>query len=327
MNKNFELDKNLAISFLKKNNYHNFTIKKIAGDASFRSYYRINIKNNSLILMYAPPKFEDIKPFINIDRFLIKNGFLAPEIIAIDKKNGFILLKDFGDISFTKYLQKNPDRELELYKMACEELTKLAKISPNKIRLNQYNNAILFKEVMLFIEWYLPYKNIATSLEQRQLYKKLWFKQFDMLQQNRQQIVLRDYHADNLMLVNIAGNDNVGLLDFQDALIGLNTYDILSLLEDARRDVDPQTVIKILDYYIKSNNIDKSKFIKDYNIISLQRNIKIIGIFARLAIRDNKPQYLQLLPRVEKYILNRLGSCEHDFGKLKDLILQIISKN
>ena len=104
MSKAIELNHDLAVSFLQKNNYHNFTIKKIAGDASFRSYYRIKIKNNSLILMYAPPKYENIEPFINIGKFLINNGFLAPEILAIDKNNGFLLLKDFGDISYTKLL-------------------------------------------------------------------------------------------------------------------------------------------------------------------------------------------------------------------------------
>ena len=324
MSKAIKLNHDLAVSFLQKNNYHNFTIKKIAGDASFRSYYRIKIKNNSLILMYAPPKYENIEPFINIDKFLINNGFLAPEILAIDKNNGFLLLKDFGDISYAKFLITNPNEELRLYKMACDQLTKLNQISSDNIALDKYNNSVLCREVMLFIDWYLPYKKINFPLKKRQLYKKLWFKQFDLLQQNSSYIVLRDYHADNLMMVDIAGNDNVGLLDFQDALIGSNAYDILSLLEDARRDVSSKIVNEILDYYISSNNFNKENFITEYNIISLQRNIKILGIFARLSIRDGKDQYLKLLPRVEQHVINRLQSKDHDFNKLKDLIIKYL---
>lgn len=310
----FQLNNQLAEQFLIANNYQNFKITKIAGDASFRSYYRINLQNQSLILMYAPPSHEDIEPFIKVARFLRDKNFLAPKIIAIDEQNGFLLLEDFGDISYTKYLQKNPDKELEIYKLACNELIKLHrfKIDSKVIDVPKYNNAVLLREVMLFIDWYLPLNNKSISLKQKHQFNNFWFEQFDQLSQNSNSFVLRDFHADNLMIVNNDNKVKVGLLDFQDALIGSPSYDLVSLLEDARRDVSLKTQQDIIKFYLDNTNCDKDLFLREYSILSLQRNIKILGIFARLAIRDGKKQYLQLLPRVLNNVKNRLSS---DFDK------------
>lgn len=305
-------------NFLKKQAIKDFKIEKIAGDASFRHYYRVFRNDSSnLILMEAPPKLEDIKPFIQIDQILRHHGFLAPEILAQDHENGFLLLQDFGDISYTKALQnlanqELQEKELNLYKKSCDVLVNLHKISITD-DLPLYDHKLLMREVMLFIEWYLPHiaKKPATE-KQIALFQKLFSQLFEKLSNDRI-LVLRDYHADNLFVV----NEDVGLIDFQDAVLGSKAYDMVSLLEDARREVSGDTVEKIIDYYLEKSDCDKEQFLTDYKILSLQRNVKIIGIFSRLAIRDNKPQYLKLLPKMINYVTLRL---EDDlFSEIKDL--------
>jgi len=298
---------NLVKNFLTNNKLTNYQIKKIAGDASFRSYYRIFQNNEKdLILMDAPPLHEDVRPFIKIDEILRKNNFLAPKILASDAENGFLLLEDFGDLSYSKALRNlsNQDlaiKELELYKKACDVLINLHQIqTPQDIPL--YDDKLLMNEVMLFIDWYLPHilKKPATN-DQIKQFQKLFSDLFKKLSQD-QKLVLRDYHADNLFVV----NNEVGLLDFQDAVLGSSAYDLVSLLEDARRDVKKETVEKIIDYYLNEININKCQFLTDYAILSLQRNVKIIGIFSRLAIRDKKESYLNFLPKMFNYVTIRL---------------------
>ena len=308
-----------ASLFLNQNNYHDFTIEKIAGDASFRSYYRVACKQKSYILMFAPPSYEDVNTFMKVDNLLRQNSFLAPEILAIDKKSGFLLLQDFGDISYGKFLIENKNSEIELYKMACDELIKLHKLDYDQYSslLPKYNNAVYLREVWLFIDWYLLLSNKKINLQQKQQFKNLWFEQFDQLSKESRFLVLRDYHADNLMLINDSYQRKVGLLDFQDALIGSRAYDLVSLLEDARRDVSNATVNEVINYYISKSKINHQAWFKDYEILSLQRNIKILGIFARLAIRDNKKRYLDLMPRVLAHVKNRLNSNTHDFLAIK----------
>jgi aminoglycoside/choline kinase family phosphotransferase len=295
-----------------------FTIKKIAGDASFRSYYRIFKDGQAdLILMDAPTQFEDIKPFIKIDEILRNNGFLAPEILAIDHENGFLLLQDFGDLSYSKALknltnQELEEKELDLYKKACDVLIELHKI-PEPQNIPLYDEDLLTREVMLFIDWYLPNvtKKPATQ-EQIVEFKKLWIELFRKLS-NDKKLVLRDYHADNLMVF----EEKVALLDFQDAVLGSRAYDLVSLLEDARRDVGEKTVDAAIKHYLESSNCDKEQFLTDYQILSLQRNVKIIGIFARLAFRDNKESYLNFLPKMFKYVTIRLQ--DPIFSQMRDL--------
>ena len=296
-----------AQKFLSENNLTNCQIKKIAGDASFRSYYRIFYQEKTFILMFAPPTHEDIKPFIKIDEILVNNGFCAPKILAKNIDLGFILLEDFGDETYSKSLQKNIADEYFLYEKACDALIEIHKIPLKNIDALHYNHATLFREVMLFIDWYLPFKNHQISLQQKQDYKFYWIELFDKLSKNNQALVLRDYHADNLMVLN---NENgfkaVGLLDFQDALIGSRAYDLLSLLEDARRDVDEKNKQKLFDYFISKANYKRKDFLVDYEIISLQRNIKILGIFARLSLRDGKNHYINFIPRVKGFVEERI---------------------
>jgi len=306
MNLNYEI----AGDFLNKLNLKNFSINKIAGDASFRSYYRINHDAGTHILMYAPVGFENCDSFILIDEILINFALSAPKIIAKDLALGLILLEDFGDESFTKYLQKNPNDELKIYQNACDVLLEIhdKSVGQNLKNIHKYNIAVLYREVELLIDWYLPHKNLKITLEQKEFFKKTWFDLFDKLAKTSQTLVLRDYHADNLMVINSSrGKNAVGLLDFQDGLIGSRAYDLVSLIEDARRDIDQENAKKIFDYFILNSKNNVEEIILDYEILSLQRNIKILGIFARLANRDQKNQYLHYLPRVENYVRNRIN--------------------
>jgi hypothetical protein len=295
-------ESNKIASFLSCYGITDFTITKVADDCSFRSYYRIFSSGKTYILMFAPLGYEDPRPFINIANFLCQHGFLAPQIFASDLMNGFLLLEDFGDTSFNKALQQNPASESLLYLNACEVLLKLQQIS-TKPDILHYNSACLLKEVMLFIDWYLPYKNYYPNSTEKSNYIKQWLYLFDYLNKDNQCLVLRDYHADNLMLLH---KNEVGLLDFQDALIGSPAYDLVSLLEDVRRDVSVAVQEQMLELFLHKSGYDTNKFVQDYQILSLQRNIKILGIFARKAIRDNKKEYLSFLPRTEKLVLNRL---------------------
>jgi hypothetical protein len=315
------LDESLARKFLAENKIQNCEIKKIAGDASFRSYYRIKAGNDLYVLMYAPPTHEEIKHFITVDEFLVSHDFSAPKIFARDYENGFLLLEDLGDETYGRILAKEKDSkklESELYHHAIDCLLALHKIKEFPSVPN-YNHAELFREVMLFVDWYLPLHEKKISLQQKADFKFLWFAVFDLLSKKSENIsvVLRDYHADNLMILPKRKSfKQVGLLDFQDALIGSKAYDLVSLLEDARRDVDLENSKKLFDYYLKKSSCDKDEFIRDYSILSLQRNIKILGIFCRLSRRDGKHEYIKLLPRVSGFVKNRIAMKEKELFEI-----------
>ncbi len=319
------LNQKEAREFLSQNKIENCEIKQIAGDASFRSYYRIFFDDKkSHVLMFAPPSHEDIKPFSKIDEFLVSHGFSAPKILAADEKFGFLLLEDLDDDTYGRVLAKDSSHELPLYEKACDVLLHLHKL-PTPSGIAPYNNALLFREVMLLVDWYLKLEKKSMSLEEIEEYKFLWFQLFDMLDKENQVLVLRDYHADNLMMVkDRTGFASVGLLDFQDAVIGSKAYDLVSLLEDARRDVDAKNCEKLFEYYVKKSGVSEKQFTLDYEILSLQRNIKIVGIFARLSLRDGKHSYLKLLPRVLGFVHSRLDSENVIFSDMKKLLKKFL---
>ena len=298
----------LLRQFLEQNKITNYQLEKVAGDASFRHYSRAIIGNKSFIVMDAPPEKEDVHPFCKIADFLLQNNFSAPQIFADDYQNGFLLLEDFGDDSYRKVLEKTPSEQDQLYANAVDLLVELKNVNPPQ-NLPIYDQKLLLREVMLFVDWYLP--NVAKKPlddDQKQEFQNIWLGLFEQLSPAKI-VVLRDYHADNLMLLkNRNGIKKVGLLDFQDAVVGVAAYDLVSLLEDARRDVDKNLQEKMLQHYLKKSNCNVEQFLLDYQILSLQRNIKIIGIFARLVFRDGKQNYLNFLPRVFGYVNSRLDN-------------------
>lgn len=324
-----ELDKKRLDDFLRQLQIISYDLKMVAGDASFRSYYRVSDlnKDQNFILMYAPIEHEDVRPFVNIANLLLKHNLRAPKIYGIDYDYGLLLLEDFGDISFNKSMKDSGmDHEEHLYKNAIDVLQKLFNVNDFD-NIEQYNHSLLFQEVMLFVDWYLQFeRNITLDDAQIKQFKDVFFELFDKINHRDKRLVLRDYHADNLMVIaNQTGENSTGLLDFQDAVLGSPAYDLVSLLEDARRDVDPLLAERLLNYYLQKNDaVNNIQFLTEYKILSFQRNIKILGIFARLAYRDNKKSYLELIPRVKRYVIARLSQDDDLLKKAADLILKLV---
>lgn len=295
--------------FLSRHGWETASVDKIPGDASFRKYERLQLGDTSRILMDAPPEKENVVPFIHVATFLRTEGLNAPEIVAADEEHGFLLLEDFGNHSYSKVLAgKTPlgseYSEIALYEKAIDALVTLH-ATPCPASLPAYDEALLLKEAMLLLEWYYPALHDAPLPELLQNeYIRIWKQLLPFLGELPSVVVLRDYHADNLMwLPERSGTDKVGLLDFQDAVIGSPVYDIVSLLEDARRDVDSVTVDAMINRYLQARpDITRKNFLASYAILGAQRNCKIVGIFSRLAVRDHNSSYLALLSRVWKHI-------------------------
>ncbi len=291
-------------AFLARTGRGTATRRMLAGDASFRRYERVDHDSKIMVLMDAPPPWEDVGPFIAVTRLLEKAGVSVPAILDADESEGFLLLEDLGDGILTRVLKAEPQRELELYSAACEALLALQKNSSRE-HVPLYDEAVYLREVALFAEWFLPQ---IVGLEQARVLRAQWLEIWKavLLAAPLQQAVLvhRDYHADNLLwLHDREGHRSIGMLDYQDALWGDAAYDLVSLLEDARRDVAPATVKACFDAFANEQGAD---FAARYALLGAQRNAKIIGIFARLCIRDGKAHYLDYLPRVWGHFLHDL---------------------
>ena len=270
------------------------TIVPLAGDASFRRYFRVDAGARRAILMDAPPPHEDTGPFIAVARWLAAHGLPAPAIIAADPARGLVLLEDFGDDRLREAIDAAPGDEISLYQPAIDLLVALARHPAGPFA--PYDRATLQREADLFVEWYCPAVGIDADIAG---YHAAWDAVFGHVEAARPVTVLRDYHAENLMLV---GPDrSLGLLDFQDALAGHPAYDLVSLLQDARRDVDPSVEAAMLDRYRAATGAGDD-FMHAYHVLGAQRNAKIIGIFTRLWRRDGKPRYPALCPRVWRYL-------------------------
>ncbi len=300
---------NLKLEFLNTCNLGKISITKLAADASYRRYERIQNDQQSLILMDAPPEKEKTEPFINVANFLINNGLSAPKIIKSDIKNGFLLLEDFGDYTYSKILSKNSQliniTETELYENAIDSLVHLHSLPYEQSGLSNYDDATLIKESLKFIDWYVTVINgekLSKSVCEE--YVIILKHLISTTKSIPKVVVLRDYHADNLMfLADRSGVCRTGLLDFQDAVIGSAAYDLVSLLEDARRDVNPQLADQLISRYLKScPHINRKDFQAAYSIFGIQRNLKIVGFCAEQAAKNKNPYYLSLLPRVWRHI-------------------------
>lgn len=291
-------------------------LKLLAGDASFRRYERVFWQGKQAVLMDAPPEKEDVVPFVNVAKYLEALGFSAPHIMAEDRENGFLLLEDLGDDSYTKLLASAAPAELVakerlLYTAAVDVLAELhAKNRKGGVTLDipVYDRKFLMQEVNLLPDWFLP-AVMGQGAKTEKLaaeFKDLWEKLLDKYTPAQSVLVMRDYHADNLLwLPDRLGSSRVGLLDFQDALVGHPAYDLVSLLEDARRDVLPETVEAAIQHYLTQSGMDADEFAAAYAFLGAQRNAKIIGIFVRLGVRDGKKTYTRYLPRVWRHF-------EHD---------------
>jgi aminoglycoside/choline kinase family phosphotransferase len=288
----------LIYQFLQTHGWADAERHQLPGDASFRRYIRLNLKDKKALVMDAPPPLESVQPFVSIARHLCALGFSAPEIIAEDVAHGLLLIEDFGEDTFT-HLLNNGANEEELYTLATDTLIELHR-KPGAIpeNLAPYNDFCMIDEAALFADWYLPAIDVSPSL--RKGYAMAWFECFHLLGGQPQTVVLRDYHVNNLM--RLSGRNGIqacGLLDFQDALAGPSAYDVMSLLDDARRDIAEPLRLKMLNRYCDAfPKNDRAAFETAFAILGAQRHAKVIGIFTRLCWRDNKTIYLKHIPRV-----------------------------
>ena len=268
----------------------------LAGDASFRRYYRLGRNGSSVVLMDAPPPREDIGPFVAIAGLLREFGLSAPEVLAADCDRGFLLLEDFGDDTYTRLLGRGAD-EPALYTLAVNTLIALQQAAERRgtPEIPPYDMERLLAEAALLVDWYRPLAGAA-----REEYLTLWRTVLPDAVMSPPTLVLRDYHVDNLMLLpDRLGVRSCGLLDFQDAVTGPSSYDLVSLLGDARRDIPAPLRQAMTERYLAAfPALDRGAFLRSSSILAAQRNCKILGIFTRLWKRDGKPQYLGHIPRV-----------------------------
>ena len=299
--------------------------KEIKGDASFRKFYR-NTKKNSIIVFANKEKPKNLLIYDSINKILIKNNLIAPKLLSQNYENNYIEIQDLGNKTIYQIFLKNKKNQYSIFKKIINVLNKIQLIKDKKIKnfknvfykIEDYKNKILFDEAKLFSYWYIPKKlnkkkirifNVKFSKEIKLLLSKLNFK--------NDTFVHRDFHVSNLV---VNSKNQIGLIDNQDALIGNKAYDLASLIDDVRFKTSNSLKVKVYNYYLKTNKkIDADKFKNDFEILSVLRNLKIIGIFMRLAERDKKTKYLKLIPYAWKMIDNRLAQ-NKDLNSLKLLL-------
>jgi tRNA threonylcarbamoyl adenosine modification protein YjeE len=324
--------------FLDESDFGAAKRKRIAGDASARSYERLTLGGRQVILMSSPRRpdgppvrnglpysaiahlAEDVRPFVAIAQGLTEQGFSAPEIYAADLDEGFLILEDLGGDAM---VEGDPPAPIGFrYQTAIDALVELHRlVLPDTLevppdlthRIPPYDIDALMIEVELLPDWYLPYRGAPLTADAREAYDALWNEALFPALDVRPTWVLRDFHSPNLLWLSDRKEfARVGLLDFQDAVMGPPAYDVASLLQDARVDVSEEMEIELLGRYVRArkeadDEFDIAGFVKIYATVAAQRASKILGIFARLDRRDGKPQYLRHMPRVWNYLQRALA--------------------
>ena len=286
-----------APDFLARHGWRDATILPLAGDASFRRYFRIHAGDRRAVLMDAPPPHEDPRPFVAIAGWLQEIGLAAPRVLAADLEQGLLLLDDLGDARMRETLDAEPEIERELYETAVDVLVHLHR-QPPMSGLPPHGLNEWLTELRLFPDWYVP----AVGLDPIDLegWDAAWNEVLEPVANDglAPVTVLRDFHAENVMLLDGRGGiERFGLLDFQDALAGHPAYDLVSVLEDARRDVPPELERDMIDRYLAAAGADQ-RFEPAYWALAAQRNCRILGVFCRLWKRDGKDRYRAFQPRM-----------------------------
>ncbi len=324
--------------FIAESGYSGAMRRRIQGDASTRTYDRMMAGNKRLILMNAPPKpdgppvrdgksysaiahlAESVVPFVAIAKGLRARGLSAPDIYDADLEQGFLIIEDFGD---DRVVAGDPPAPIkERYEAAVDALLVLhglrlpdaLPVAPHlQYQIPSYDMDAFLIEAELLLDWFLPRLNVTMPNEARLAFRALWRDALQPAIEAPPTWVLRDYHSPNLLwLANRKDAQRIGILDFQDALMGPAAYDLASLLQDARVDVPEQTEVELLGRYVRKrrsmeSSFDPAQFIKNYVAMAAQRASKVLGIFARLDLRDRKPQYLRHMPRVGAYLQRSLS--------------------
>ncbi|MEK9874684.1 MAG: phosphotransferase [Pelagibacteraceae bacterium] len=298
----------------------------IKGDASFRTFFRKKIKNKSSIIIFAKKeKRKNLLIYDAINRILLKNNIVAPKLLSEKYSKGIIEIEDLGDKTVFQILKNKGINQQIIYKKIIKLLNKIQKIKDKKVKtfkklnyqLKKYSRKTLYEEAILFCNWYVPRildkKNLLnTNSNLRKQFKYL----IKSLKFKNDTFVHRDFHVSNIMF----NKKEFGLIDSQDALIGNFAYDLASLVDDVRFRTTVSQKNKIIKFFLKSNpKINKEKFKNDFEILSVLRNLKIIGIFSRLSARDKKNNYLKLIPYAWELINLRINQ-NRVFEKLKKIL-------
>ena len=301
-------------------------LKKLSGDASFRFFYRKkNYKQSSIIVFCKKQKKNNLINYEAINNLLIKENLSAPKMINNNYHKNYIEIQDFGNLTVLQLLKKKKEKKLFYYKKIILLLKKIQKIRIKKIktfknteyRIPNYYKTKLFSEANLFLQWYLPkfVKGKRQNFEKKKI-SKIFKKLLNRLIYKKKVFIHRDFHVSNIMIT----KKGLGLIDSQDAVYGNIAYDLASLIDDVRFKTDKKFKDKILNYFFKNNKaIDIKKFKNDFEILSVLRNFKIIGIFSRLSKRDKKHKYLKLIPHAWKLIEDRINN-NIKFKDLKNIV-------
>ena len=299
-------------------------LKKIKGDASFRKFFRYQ-ENNSIIVLSKKEKLKNLLIYDAINKILIKNKILAPNLLKENYSNNYIEIQDFGDKTLFEILKNKKKNKINTFKDIVKILNKIQLIKDKKIKnfknkfykVKEYKTKILFDEAKLFCDWYSP--KILPKVQGIKFKKKFKLEVKNLLSKlnyKNDTFVHRDFHVSNLMYY----NKKIAVIDSQDALIGNKAYDLASLIDDVRLKTSNELKEKVFKYYFKTNKkIQLERFKQDFEILSILRNLKIIGIFMRLAIRDNKKKYLKLIPYAWEMINFRIKK-QREFKNLMLLL-------
>ena len=299
-----------ATALLARSGFTGAESRPLAGDASFRRYSRLVKDGKTAILMDAPPPAENVRPFVSMALYLERLGYSAPRLLALDMEAGLLLLEDLGDDTFTRLLAGGHDEE-SLYGLAVDLLADLhGRSQAIPAGLADYDDDKMLGEAALLTDWYMPaILGRETDAAVKARYLALWRSLLPTARGVPNSLVLRDFHVDNLMRLPRADLAACGLLDFQDAVGGPITYDLMSLLEDARRDVDPALAERMRARYLaRFPDLDREAFAASWAVLAAQRHAKVIGIFTRLWRRDGKSAYLVHIPRVWRMLE---AACAH----------------
>ena len=295
-----------------------FTLSLLAGDASFRQYYRLHVEKRTYIVMDAPPAKETIVPFINIGQMLTKIGIHTPTAHAVEYTHGFILLEDLGDELLLAAL--SPEKASPLYKAAMNTLLKLQRCPIDQPQIAHFDVSFMQQELSLFHDWFLKaYLALELSAEEEQCLANT----FDWLTKEiaaQQQVFMhRDYHSRNLIIVGQSDPYDIGVIDFQDAMQGPFTYDLVSLLKDCYIQWPRAQVIEWTSYFYyklpNGHGLSLVEFIRAFDLCGLQRHLKVLGVFCRLHLRDHKTAYLRDLPLTLHYV----NACLERYDELQPL--------
>jgi len=301
-------------------------LKKIKGDASNRKFFRKIDKESSSVLVFAKKdKIKNLLIYDAVNKVLNKNKILAPKLYIENYKKNYLEIEDFGNSTILKIINKNQVNKFFYFKRIIETLNKIQVIKDRNIRtfrkqnymIPKYDNQILIREANLFSEWYLKKRlSKKNKIKFIKRFRKILIKLTSALKLKNNTFVHRDFHVSNLMFV----NNKIAVIDSQDALIGNKAYDLASLVDDVRFKTSKTFKDKVYNFYIsKQKKIDKVKFRNDFEILSILRNLKIIGIFTRLAIKDGKKFYLKLIPYAWSLIDMRMNK-NNLFNELRDLL-------